>query len=72
VPGDTASRELGMSEASDVEKMIRDSVGDLSQDFQDIFRKYNDLDKERTRLRGLENNLKAREEWLQKNPPPAK
>lgn len=72
VPGGTASQEIGMSEASDVEKMIRDSVGDLSQDFQDIFRKYNDLDKERTRLRGLENNLKAREEWLQKNPPPAK
>jgi hypothetical protein len=72
LPGGTATRELGMSEASDIERMISDSRDDLSRDFQDILKKYGDLDQERTRLRGLENNLKAREEWLQKNPPPAK
>jgi hypothetical protein len=61
-----------MSEASDVGKMINDAREDLASDFSDIFRKFADLDKERTRIRGLQNNLKDREEWLQKNPPPAK
>lgn len=72
LPGDASGRELGMSEASDLEKMINDSAQDVSRDFWDIFRKYDDLDKERTRLRALEQNLKAREEWLKNNPPPAK
>jgi hypothetical protein len=52
--------------------MITDSREDVSRDAWEIFRKYDDLDKERTRLRALEQNLKAREEWLKKNPPPAK
>jgi hypothetical protein len=72
LPGGTDGRELGMSEASDLEKMITDSREDVSRDAWEIFRKYDDLDKERTRLRALEQNLKAREEWLKKNPPPAK
>jgi hypothetical protein len=61
-----------MSEASDIEKMITDARADLASDFSDIFRKFSDLDQERTRIRSLQANLKAREEWLQKNPPPAK
>jgi hypothetical protein len=72
LPGDTGTRELGMSEASDIEKMITDARADLASDFSDIFRKFSDLDQERTRIRSLQANLKAREEWLQKNPPPAK
>lgn len=72
LPGDTASREIGMSEASDVGKMVNDAREDLAGDFSDIFRKFAELDKERTRIRSLENNLKDREEWLQKNPLPAK
>ena len=70
LPGDTATRELGMSEASDIGKMIADSREDLARDFRDIFVKYSDLDQERTRIRGLQNNLKAREDWLKQNPPP--
>ena len=70
LPGDADGRELGMSEASDIGKMIADAREDLARDFRDIFAKYSDLDQERTRVRGLQNNLKAREEWLQKNPPP--
>jgi hypothetical protein len=72
LPGDGGGREIGMSEASDIEQMIRDSSRDLQQDFQEIFRKYYELDKERTRIRGMEQNLAAREEWLKNNPPPAK
>lgn len=70
LPGQGGGRELGMSEASDLQNMIEDSAGDLRQDFNELFRKLDELDDERTRLRALENNLKAREEWLKNNPPP--
>lgn len=70
LPGDTASRELGMSEASDISKMIADAREDLSRDLRDILTKFADLDQERTRIRGLQSNLLAREEWLKKNPQP--
>jgi hypothetical protein len=72
LPGTGGGRELGMSEASDIGKMINDEREDLSRDFNDIFTKFNYLDQERTRIRSLQDNLKAREEWLKKNPPPAK
>ncbi|MCU0781728.1 MAG: hypothetical protein MUF04_11585, partial [Akkermansiaceae bacterium] len=71
LPGDGGGREIGMSEASDLRNMIEDSAADLRRDFNDLFRKLDYLDDERTKLRGLENNLKAREEWLKNNPPPA-
>lgn len=72
VPGEGGGREISMTEASDIEDMIRDSSRDLQDDFSEIFRKYDALDKERTRIRAIEKNLAAREQWLQQNPPPAK
>lgn len=72
LPGDGGGREIGMSEASDLRGMIEDSAADLRRDFNDLFKKLDDLDRERTTLRGWENNLKARQEWLKNNPPPAK
>ncbi len=72
MPEGGASKEIGSDEAHDVEQMLEDARGDLSRDFSDIMRLYNDLETERTRLYGLKNNLQAREEWLKNNPPPAK
>lgn len=72
IPERMAKQELGKDEASDIEEMIDDARRDIADDFREIFRKYGDLDKERTRIRELQNNLKAREEWLKKNPPPTK
>ena len=70
--GGGASREIGGGEAHDAEKLLDDARSDLSRDFWDIMRKYSELDVERTRIFDLKANLAAREEWLRKNPPPAK
>lgn len=71
LPGGGATREIGAGEAHDAEQMLDDARGDLSRDFWEIMRKYSELDAERTRIFDLKSNLTAREEWLQKNPPPA-
>ncbi len=71
LPGAGGSREIGLDEAHDAEQMLDDARADLSRDFWDIMRKFGDLDLEGTRIYGLKENLKAREEWLKNNPPPA-
>ena len=72
LPSAEAGKEIGEGEAHDIKKMLDDARSDLSRDFTDIMRKYNDLETERTRIYELKNNLKAREDWLKNNPPPAK
>ncbi len=72
IPSGAATKEIGRTEVSDVEKMLDDSRGDLARDFNDIFTKFSELDRERTKIYELKDNLKAREEWLKNNPPPAK
>ncbi len=67
-----AGREIGLDEAHDAEKLLDDERADLARDFWDIMRKYTELSGERTRIFNLKANLTAREEWLQKNPPPDK
>ena len=68
LPGGGAAREIGSEEAHDAEQMLDDARADLSRDFSEIMRKYGELDQERTRLVQMKANLKAREEWLEKNP----
>ena len=70
IPSGGATKELGRTEATDIEKMLDDARGDLSRDFWDILKKFSELDKERTKIYELKENLKAREEWLKNNPPP--
>jgi hypothetical protein len=72
IPEGGGGKEVGSDEAHDIEQMLEDARGDLSRDFSDLMRLYNDLETERTRLYGLKNNLKAREEWLKNNPAPSK
>ncbi|MEI7927262.1 MAG: hypothetical protein WCH40_01830 [Verrucomicrobiales bacterium] len=69
LPSAGATKEVGGDEAHDTEQMLDDARVDLSRDFSDIMRKYGELDKERTRLFDLKNNLKTREEWLKNNLP---
>lgn len=70
LPGSGAGREIGRSEAHDAEQALDDVRRDLSRDFWDIMRKYNELTPERRRIFELKANLSAREEWLKINPPP--
>jgi hypothetical protein len=72
LPNAEGGKEIGGGEAHDIKQLLDDARADLSRDFTDIMRKYSDLETERTRIYELKNNLQAREEWLKKNPPPAK
>lgn len=72
LPSGGATREIGADEAHDAGLLLDDARSDLARDFSDIMRKYADLNTERTRIYDLKANLTEREEWLQKNPPPAK
>ncbi len=71
LPGDGGIRELGNLEAHDAKLILADARADLARDFAEIIRKYSDLQTERIRIFSLKNNLAAREQWLEKNPPPA-
>lgn len=70
LPGYGGTREIGRGESHDVAHMLDDARRDLSRDFFEIMRKYSELELERSRLFALKNNLAAREQWLQDNPPP--
>ena len=72
LPTAGATKEIGRDEAHDAEQLLDDERADLARDISDIMCKFGDLDREGTRIHGLKDNLKAREEWLQHNPPPAK
>lgn len=69
LPGYGGAREIGRGEAHDVAHMLDDARRDLTRDFNDIMRRYSELEVERTRLFALKNNLAAREQWLKDNPP---
>jgi len=71
LPAGGGTREIGNDELVDAGRMLDDARRDLSRDFYEIMGKYTDLSAERTRLFALKQNLAAREEWLQKNPPPS-
>ena len=71
LPSAGATREISMDEAHDAEQMLDDARADLSRDMTDILRKFADIDREGTKIHDLSENLKAREEWLKSNPPPA-
>ncbi|MEO8613677.1 MAG: hypothetical protein ABI600_00930 [Luteolibacter sp.] len=71
LPASGATREISLDEAHDAEEMLDDARADLSRDMSDVLRKFADLDREGTKVHALKENLKAREEWLKNNPPPA-
>ncbi|GAA5129172.1 hypothetical protein GCM10023212_36860 [Luteolibacter yonseiensis] len=71
LPSVGATREIGRDEARDGEAMLDDARADLARDMAEIMRKFTELDREGTNIHSLKENLKAREEWLKNNPPPA-
>lgn len=72
LPSAGATRTVGLDEARDAEEMLDDTRADLATDFGTIMRKFSELDAEGVRIHAIKENLKAREEWLKNNPPPAK
>lgn len=61
------AKEIGQDEAYNLDRLLDDERKDLADDFSSILRKYSELANERTRIKQMEDNLKAREEWLAKN-----
>lgn len=72
MPGSGATQAVGRDEIHDMEQLLDDARDDLARDFNDIMIKFTQLDREGTRIHAMRENLKAREEWLKNNPPPAK
>ena len=51
--------------ALDIENALRDASDDLRQDFDSIFAKYAELNRERSRIGALRKNLEARKKWIE-------
>ena len=65
--GSPAGRAIGRNKAHDIEKLLEDAGKDLSEDFFRLLRMYDELAEERTQCFRLQENLKARQEWLEKH-----
>ena len=59
-----STQELQMDEAMDFQDALRDAVTDLRRDYNSIFEKYAELNRQRDRLFRLKENLEARKKWL--------
>lgn len=58
------TKPLGQEQAYQLDRLLEDSRRDLADDFNTILSRYSALIRERTRVKELEDNLKAREAWL--------
>jgi hypothetical protein len=67
-PAETASK----GEADDMKRMLGDARSDIAADVAKNLRLYCDAVDERDKIHGLQENLAAREKWLQENDPSAK
>lgn len=72
MPTGGATRQPSLDEAIDMGQLLDDGRKDLRSDVSTLFRLYDSFDKERLRVGGMKENLAARKDWLEKNPPAAK
>ncbi len=66
-----ATREPSLDEAVDLGQLFDDARKDLRGDVANLFRLYDQFDKERFRINEMKENLAARKAWLEKNTPAA-
>lgn len=59
-----STRQLQMDAAMDFQDALRDAVTDLRRDYNSIFEKYAELNRQRDRLFRLKENLEARKKWI--------
>ena len=64
--GATATVPVMQDQAHDLDQLVQSSRNDLREDFFAIFRKYAELNRARSELKQLQDNLAARKEWLAK------
>ena len=62
--GQPATSPLDRSAAQDLEEALKDASSDLRQDFETIFVKYSELNRERQTIFKLKANLEARKKWI--------
>lgn len=65
--GTPSGKAIGRNLAHDIEKLLEDASKDLSQDFHRLLKMYDEMAEERLQCFKLSENLKAREEWLEKH-----
>jgi len=59
-----ATASVGRDAAQDLQHALRDSAADMRQDFEAIFVKYGELNRERAKFFKLKRDLEAREAWI--------
>eukprot|EP00903_Cladosiphon_okamuranus_P003511 g3509.t1 len=55
---------LGGDAAHDFQEALKDAVSDLRTDYQTIFSKYAELNRQRVQVYSLKENLEARKQWI--------
>lgn len=62
--GTPGTAPLQQSQAHDFEMAIRDAASDLRHDYETIFLKYAELNRQRSQAYRLQSNLEARKKWI--------
>lgn len=65
--GSPSGSAIGRNLAHDIERLLEDASKDLSQDIHRLLKMYDEMAEERMQCFKLSENLKAREEWLEKH-----
>ncbi|BCX49639.1 hypothetical protein HAHE_35470 [Haloferula helveola] len=66
-PADAPEKTADQEQAQDLEHLLRDAKQDIASDLSRTLRLYHEAADERDKIAGLEENLAAREKWLEEN-----
>ncbi len=64
-PGST--QKIGLRDAMEMDRLIKDAASDLKWDFNSVFRTYSELVTELQKVSAIEQTITAREAWLTEN-----
>lgn len=59
-----STQEISRDAALDLQDALKDAADDMRHDFDTIFRKYSELNRERSKVFKLKDNLEARKKWI--------
>ena len=71
-PSVAGGNPASKGEADDLKQLVQDARKDIAEDFAKTVRLYHAAAAEREKIHAVEENLEAREKWLQENDPEAK
>ena len=59
------TRSVGRHQSWEISDLLEDAKEDLRDDFFEIFRKYDELNRDRAEIARLQENLAARKKWIE-------